>query len=228
MTPRTNHELYLAICEIARSGRDASRQAHPSQQATHGLHGEASGNPDGERSLENYLLAILGQSRAFADKPTLTVDEFLGLLSGAFSAEPLPFQTKWREFEEPDEARSFDFKTWESLVIAQIVDLREMDENGDLRNEYRYGGIDSPRGNRWYNFDPASYLECAAAGSVGGWEPGDDTGRSFVPGPCLAMDPFGNHVLANPEDVESPQLEVPADIPWAFFADFMECGQQYE
>jgi len=225
MALRTNHDLYLAICEIARSGRDASRQTQQSQQATHVLHGDA---PDDERSLESYLLALLGLSRAFAGKPRLTVDEFLGSLAGAFAAEPLSFLPKWRNFDEPAEARPIDFETWESLVIAQIVDLREMDENGDLRNDYRYGGIDSPRQNRWYNFDTSSFLECAAAGSVGGWQPGDGTGRSFVPGPCLATDAAGNAVLMNPENVERPQFEIPADISWAFFAEFMECGQQYE
>ncbi len=193
-----------------------------------GLQGESPGNPAGERSLETYLLALLGLSREFADRPALTVDEFLGLLAGAFTAEPVRFQSKWRDRQDPPEVGPFDFRRWDSLVIAQIVDLREMDENGEIRNEYRYGGIDSPRRNRWYNFDTASYLECAAAGSVGGWQPGDATGRSFVPGPCLGTDSAGNPVLVNPEDFERPQFEIPADLSWAFFADFMESGQLYE
>lgn len=231
MTPRTNRELYLAICEIAKtgkSGRDDEHSVRTTPQPIDQPHGHALESPSRERSLENYLLALLGLSQAFAGQPALKVDEFLGLLAGAFLAEPLQFQSTWRESEAPPEAKPFDFKTWKSIVIAQIVDLREMDENDELRNEYRYGGIDSPRGNRWYNFDSTSFLECAAAGSIGGWEPGDGTGRSFVPGPSLATDPSGNPVLVNPEDIERPHFELPDRISWEFFADFLECGQHYE
>jgi hypothetical protein len=41
-----------------------------------------------------------------------------------------------------------------------------MAEAGTLENEYRYFGIDSPTGFRWYNFDPCSYLECGVRGSL--------------------------------------------------------------
>ena len=43
-----------------------------------------------------------------------------------------------------------------------------MAEAGALEDEYRYFGIDSPTGFRWYNFDPCSYLECGVRGSLGG------------------------------------------------------------
>jgi hypothetical protein len=38
---------------------------------------------------------------------------------------------------------------------------------GTLANDQRYFGVDSPRGSRWYNFDPLTFLECAVAGTFG-------------------------------------------------------------
>ena len=46
----------------------------------------------------------------------------------------------------------------------QIKDLHDMQENGDLDKEFKYFGLTSPSGEPWYNFDPATYLRCGAAG----------------------------------------------------------------
>ena len=54
---------------------------------------------------------------------------------------------------------------FEATILKQVADLREMDEAGLLSSELRYFGMDSPRGNRWYNFDPSSYIECAITGT---------------------------------------------------------------
>src|SRR5262249_16943074 len=75
------------------------------------------------------------------------------------------------------------FTAWESSVLGQIVDLREMAEQRILEDEQRYFGIYSPRGHSWFNFDPCTFLECAVAGSYGGWQSGDDTGREYVSKP---------------------------------------------
>ena len=55
--------------------------------------------------------------------------------------------------------RSSDFGRWQATLIRQIVDLREMEENGTLADRDRYFGVNSPRQSRWYNFEPPSYLE---------------------------------------------------------------------
>ena len=82
------------------------------------------------------------------------------------------------------------FKDWgagqprpDVFELRQIVDLREMRDAGMLAKKWIELGIDAPRGGRWFNFEPVQYLECAAAGSIGGWEPGDATGRANPPAP---------------------------------------------
>ena len=65
-----------------------------------------------------------------------------------------------------------------------------MAANGQLADDQRYFGIDSPRGGRWYNFDPAGYLECATVGTFGGWD-GEDDSRVLVPGKVAVLDPAG-------------------------------------
>ena len=89
-----------------------------------------------------------------------------------------------------------------------------MDEIGALASELRYFGVNSPRGGYWYNFDPCSFIECGMAGSFGGWQPGDNTGRDYVTGEVAEMSK--NPVFAM------------SSIPWDAFREFLWCGQHYE
>ena len=116
------------------------------------------------RKLEEYLLAIWFLASQYKHQTAITIKQFIELLELAFIAEVPAFRDKWRSLTfnlYADEENSY--LAFEETIIEQIVDLREMDETGLLSNELRYFGIDSPRGNRWFNFDPTSYLECAAA-----------------------------------------------------------------
>ena len=83
--------------------------------------------------------------------------------------------------------RLFDLNSNGLGGFSGTTDLHEMDENDTLKNEQRYFGVNAPRKSYWYNFDPIGYLECATAGSFGGWEPGDETGRQFVPEPVALL-----------------------------------------
>ncbi len=74
----------------------------------------------------------------------------------------------WNAVDESSNANQPGFRRWLSTAIRQIVDLCEMDACGTLADQFRWGGVDSPRGNRWFNFEPAFYLECAIAGT--GWD----------------------------------------------------------
>lgn len=162
---RTNRDLYLALADLS-AKTDA-----------------------GDRGLEEYLRALWGLARAYRDRTALSGDELLGLLARALTEPAPPFDEGWRAAYERDFAPAFaplpPLAAWEARVLRQVVDLREMDEQGSLRNELRYLGIDSPRGARWYNFDPTTFLECAAVGTFGGWEGGDDR-----PLPALSWDVF--------------------------------------
>jgi hypothetical protein len=202
---KTNRDLYRAIGELVERRKSS------------------------DRTLEQYLRALLGLARQYHDDnaDALSVSDFHRLLSEAFTADPIDFEPRWRE-----ECRSLDtsqpaFVGCEAALIQQIVDLREMDEAGILSNEYRYFGIDAPRGARWYNFAPTIYLECAAAGSIGGWEPGDPTSRDYVPGEVAVFDDEGNIHSADPQSIERPIVEIP-HITWEQVQDFLWCGQSYE
>jgi hypothetical protein len=153
-----------------------------------------------ERPLEEYLRALWNVGHHFRERPSLTPDEFFGVLAEAFVAEPQSlspdFQSAVSEgVHALDLAEVPGFQGWEYCVVRQIVDLREMAAAGQLANDLRYFGIDSPRGSRWYNFNPCGFLECAAR-------------YSFNDG----SDEFG--------PVEA--------ISWEQFRVFLGAGQEYE
>src|SRR5262249_12136040 len=126
----------------------------------------------------------------------------------------------------PDSAAA-GFQTWKLQVEQQIEDLRQMARNGQLQDEQRYFGIKAPSGRRWYNFDPCAYIESGAAGSLGGWVEGDETGRTYVPGQVAYVAPDGTIESCDPRDLDRPPKEIP-EVTWEMFSDFAWCGQNYE
>lgn len=200
---RTNRDLYLAIDDLSKQNED---------------HG---------RSLESFLLAMLNRSSLYSNRDSLNLDEFYELIAAGFLYEPAAFDEVWREQYAQLPHQDSGYAGWRATLIRQIVDLREMDECGTLKNEQRYFGVSAPRKSYWYNFDPAGYLECAMAGSFGGWQPGDNTGRQYVPGKVAVLTHDGSIQSVNPEDLPNPisQMQV---IEWEQFKDFLFCGQAYE
>jgi hypothetical protein len=200
---RTNRDLYLSIEKLAEEYKSC------------------------DRSLDEYLRALLEEANRFAACESLSLNDFYELLRAAFTAPPHQFEEDWRERYDRSGSRSSDFGRWQATLIRQIVDLREMEENGTLSDEDRYFGVDSPRQSRWYNFEPVSYLECAIAGSFGGWEPDDESNRQLVTGRVTVIAEDGSIQDADPQDLPRPQFEMPA-ITWDQFDDFIQCGQWYE
>jgi hypothetical protein len=200
-TIKTNRTLYLAVARLVK------------QEAKN------------KRSLESYLLALLSLGREYQQRETLTPDEFFEMLTKAFHETALPFNEMWREQEYNRTLEGF--LAWQNRIIYQIVDLRNMEEAGALNNEMRYFGIDAPRGGRWYNFEPGSFLECGMAGTFGGWQEGDDTGREYVPGPVAVLGESGKIESADPRDIDDPVVELEA-ITWDKFTEFLFDGQNYE
>jgi hypothetical protein len=163
----------------------------------------------------------------FSTFPALSANEFHDVLSEAF-VEPAPdFDESWRSRYDGFDWDSRGFAGWEGFIHHQIVDLREMAEQGILADEWRYFGVESPRGSHWVNFDPRGFLECAVQGCFGGWQPGDDTGRILVPGEVAVMGDDGKLTACDPRDVPSPVLPIPR-VSWDDFRTFLECGQWYE
>ncbi|WP_313185915.1 hypothetical protein [Sphingobacterium siyangense] len=132
------------------------------------------------RELETYLLSLLKLVEQEKNQ-NLTADLLLNLLQQAFTAEPEEFNPEWlnilkapdeniisKKFTNPETNASIDKsivsdKSGIDYSIAvlqfQISELHKM--NGkQLNEEMRYFGIDSETGNRWYNFDPMTNLEC--------------------------------------------------------------------
>jgi hypothetical protein len=179
------------------------------------------------RTLEEYLRALWESAQGYRERPSLTPDEFVGLLSGAFTLPVPAFQEAWRSWYNEDLTDRPGFDGWEARVLRQVVDLHEMAERGMLTDNKRYFGIDSPRGQRWYNFDPRSFLECAAEGYSGGWRPGDETDRVYVPGPVAVLGKDGQLRECDPRDLPRPLIPV-REVSWDDFRSFLEYGQWYE
>lgn len=172
-------------------------------------------------SLEVYLSNLLYRASRLAHKKALRLEEFFHLLQDSFNDHSDVLKDIVVEGAVPQ------FHEWKAAVTDQIKDLREMAQTGQLENEYRYFGISAPSGRYWYNFDPCTYIECGVAGSFGGWEEGDETGRIYVPGPVACLDSDGNISSCDPKDLYCPPVEVPL-ITWEMFSDFVWCGQNYE
>lgn len=198
----TNRDLYLAVTELTKT--------------------KANSQP----SLEGYLLSLHHLGMRFEAHDSIGFDNFFSLLRDSFSFQPPQFSADWSH-EYVGDTNIPGFPGWLKTISSQIIDLHEMSASGELRNELRYFGIQSPRGAHWVNFDPCSYLECAIAGSIGGWEPEDESGRSYVPGPVTVFDEHNKLVTMNPEDVPRPTYPLPA-ISWELFRDILRCGQYYE
>ncbi|MBK5721272.1 hypothetical protein JGH11_10355 [Dysgonomonas sp. Marseille-P4677] len=136
------------------------------------------------RNLESYLLAIYkniqdNYSVYVKEKPTL--DLVLCILKEAFTSDPAALEPSWleitmppdpnrmsRKFTNPDikdefdktnisDADGMDFTI--SVLKFQISELHKM-QGKQLEDEYRYFGINSETGHRWYNFDPFTNLNC--------------------------------------------------------------------
>ena len=159
------------------------------------------------RSLEDYLKTLW---RLCPGDAPLSLPWFAGVLEAALR-EPVPaFDPAWLQRDRVDDSAR---TRWESTILAQIVDLHEMALAGTLTWEHRGGGMDAPRGSRWYNFEPPGYLECAVAGTVGGWHAADSTGRVALPlGAVIDDDP----------------TVVIERVDWDLFDNFLCAGQIYE
>jgi hypothetical protein len=161
-------------------------------------------------SLEKYLSALWSVVSQEQDAP-LTAEKFVEWLEKAFVTPAPDFNPDWLQRKSYNEESS-DFQGWEDLIVFQIADLRRMDEAGALQDEYRYYGIDSPSGSRWYNFDPLTYLECGVRGALGGYT--EDEVIVLIP-------------PAEGESAGSPVFEV-QQFSWDTFKWILQCGQQYE
>lgn len=173
----------------------------------------------GERSLVEYLRALWCVSRTQKDRERLAPDEVAAMLTAAVTLTPPAVETG-RHFAYERTLTGFD--RWEAIILSQIADQEDF-----LRqplSEFAYFGVSAPRTSQeratdayWYNFDPATYLECGMAGSFGGWDESDpNSPRVLVSGPV------------HPSVPPLPEIAPIETVSWDDLADFALCGQQYE
>lgn len=198
----TNRDLYLAVLELRQEFGESNIL------------------------LEEYLIALRALGSRYQDWEAIRLSDFYTLLRDAFICSPTPYDaTLGDQYDVPSEQSGY--AGWRTTISNQIVDLHEMRLAGVYENDMRYFGLQSPRGGYWVNFDPGSYLECAINGTLGGWQPDDDSGRMYVPGLVATLDENGNIVSMNPEDIPNPIYEVPY-VTWDVFQDILRSGQMYE
>lgn len=182
---------------------------------------------ESERTLEAFLRTIHRLVQPHRNTDGVLPGVFLELLEESFTQRPGEFDPEWKRLYTLEDDTSEGFQSFERLLLRQIVDLREMEAVGILSDEYRYFGVTAPRGSYWYNFDPLTYLECAAAGALGGWRPGDETDREFVPGKVAVLQSDGSVVTVDPQDIPHVTRNLLL-VSWALFREFLFCGQSYE
>lgn len=203
MSLETNRDLYLAILKFLET------------------------NPNTERSLEEYLEVLLNLGDKFQHEIYLSLNAFFSLLCDALVVEVQPSASAWQSRDPSTEDNLSGYEIWRAVISRQILDLHEMRERGILQDELRYFGVQAPSGRLWFNFDPATFLECGLAGRFGGWVEGDNSNREFVPGTVHFRNNDGELVEADPRDLPNPVYKIDL-ISWDTFADFLHDGQTYE
>lgn len=137
-------------------------------------------------SLKDYLRSLWCIIDRHKEEP-VSYPLFVSMIADTFSTEPMPFNTQWLLYEkdlywdwndeqgfyftkvyrdehwEINETNIDPFHILEHTLLYQIADLYRMSDH-QLKDPYRYYGIDSPTGHTWYNFDVFTYWECATRG----------------------------------------------------------------
>jgi hypothetical protein len=120
-------------------------------------------------SLDEFLRALRVLISQEERIPTYTI--LLDMYRKSFDLEPCDFDESWMNLTEPPKTvegegsdRDFVLRT----VSFLVADLRRMEKAGILSQDptILYGGVDSPSGNRWYNFDPSTFIKCGARGAL--------------------------------------------------------------
>lgn len=195
---RTNRDLYLHFLRLGRQAKATSW------------------------SLSAYLRGLWKVSAPLKDRSALDLDDVAAMYSAATATSPPSFDPEWskRDLSLPGGA-PVNYADWELVILSQLADLEDFvafPPGGLARS-----GVSAPRPPgggarctpaRWLNFDPAAYLECALAGAMGGWEPGDGARVPLPPRP-------GAPPLVS-------RVRPIASLGWSDLARIAACGQLYE
>jgi hypothetical protein len=186
----TNRDLYLRLVGL---GRDLAGSG---------------------RALLDYLCALSAVSRVLAGEETLDGDLFVAMLGAAAQVPPARPDPAWRVRDLSVAGQYAGYVDFTKVIATQVSDLLAFAEQPP--GPCALFGVDAPARidggratvERWCNFEPAGYLECAAAGAFGGWDTAD------------------GHRLC---ETGGRDAVVPLEpITWGDVAAFCEYGQAYE
>ncbi|GLZ12846.1 hypothetical protein Acsp04_30810 [Actinomadura sp. NBRC 104425] len=195
---RTNRDLYLHFLHLGQEARAASW------------------------SLPAFLRALWKVSTPLSDRESLSPDEVAAMFSAAATTPPPDYDPAWSTADlslPGGEPRGH--ADWERVILSQLADLEDF--LAAPPGPHARFGVDAPRPPgggrratpaRWYNFDLATYLECAVAGSLGGWDAADG---ARVPLPAGSGDPPARSYV-----------RPLTSMSWADLARIAVCGQVYE
>jgi hypothetical protein len=173
------------------------------------------------RALLDYLCALWTVSRPLAVDEELDGDTVAAMLTAAATVVPARPDPVWRVTDLTADGPYLGFADFTKVLCTQIADLLAFEDSPP--GPFAPFGVDAPPRidggratiQRWCNFDPATFLECAGAGAFGGWSEAD--GRRV-----RTADPSDGTAWSGEE--VSP-LGV---VTWGDFAAFLEYGQSYE
>ncbi len=171
----------------------------------------------GGRDLRTYLLTLYRLGAAVRAQETLAPETVGALLLAAATAEPPDVDSAWRRADlSIPNSGPLGYDDWRRVLLSQAADLADFAEDPpDAVTEYfgmdcRHPADAGPRScaGYWYNQHLAGYLECAAAGTFGGFGADDRIQTAAV--------------------VADPPLTVLPALGWDRLIDFAWAGQSYE
>jgi hypothetical protein len=143
-------------------------------------------NHDGnyKNSLEDYLLSLWVAIEKYKNRqPSYSL--FTTIINEAFDTEPCKFDKNWLMYEKNifwdhendtyvikehkngkwavSQKDANDFEILKHTILYQIVDFRKLSPE-KLKDPQSFFGIDSGKGDTWYNFAPIDYWSCAIRG----------------------------------------------------------------
>lgn len=130
------------------------------------------------KSLEEYWRSMYSLAvKHKNENPTLEL--FYKLIEESLVSSPVELKPEWLNLTKAPRSNFFDkdlendhseitsevgaFDFFLEVLEFQIAELYKM-KNKQLLNDYKYLGIDSETGNRWFNFDLIDILDCGLSG----------------------------------------------------------------
>lgn len=196
---RTNRDLYTRLIGLGRTMDGAGR------------------------TLDEFLRSWWWAGRALAGRVELDLDQVAAMFTVAATVQPPSLVSSWRRASYALADGGASYHDWEAVLLSQIADLADFAEAGPVPQRASLGidavrphGVSRATGYRWYNFEPLSYLECGAAGSLGGDDPAEGL-RVAVPGDYLSL-----------RHEPQPGVRELPTLGWADLTELAVCGQQSE